>query len=236
MFDHTTTVLLGIHPVTMPRDCWASLKSSCQHATADSTLSRWALVYLPMICVVSVFVALTWLGLSMNNLTFRDKDLLVVITYFAALLVLECILLAHVAMRHQRTATTSQNPPCIESTLPTLSNNSKNDVENPGPASHTVENLGHVQIRPTPQVDQPSPAKVIEGSPQEPESHNHNIKPFAASSHEPSLSQFQKVPALCQPYHPNTMPEITRPPPAAAHIPQSPSLPILEAATDFRSS
>jgi hypothetical protein len=223
---------VSIPPVIMPRDCWASLKSSCQHVTADFTLSRWALVYLPTICVVSVFVALTWLGLSMNNLTFRDKDLLVVITYFAALLVLECILLVHVAIRHQRTAMTLQNPPCIESVLPTFSNNSKDDVESPRPASHTVENLG----QPTPQVHQPSPAKVIKGSPQEPESHNHNIKPFATSSHEPSLSQFQRVPALCQPYHPSTMPEITRPPTAAAHMPQSPSLPIPEAATDLRSS
>lgn len=220
----------------MLRDCWASLKSSCQHATADSTLSRWALVYLPMICVVSVFVALTWLGLSMNNLTFRDKDLLAVITYFAALLVLECILLVHVAIHHQRTATTSQNLPCIESALPTLSNNSKDDVESPGPASHTVENLGHVQIWPTPQVHQPSPAKVIKGSPQEPESHNHNIKPFATSSHGPSLSQFQRVPVLRQPHHPSTMPEITRPPTAAAHIPQSLSLSIPEAVIDLRSS
>src|SRR2546421_4171406 len=220
----------------MPRDCWAFLKSSCKHATADSTLSRWALVYLPTICVVSVFVALTWLGLSMNNLTFRDKDLLVVITYFAALLVLECILLVHVAIRHQRAAMTSQNPPCIKSALPTFSNNSRDDVESPGPASHTVDTLGHVQIRPTPQVHQPSPAKVIKGSPQEPESHHHNIKPFATSSHGPSLSQFQRVPALCQPYHPSTMPEITKPRTAAAHIPQSPSLPIPEAATDLRSS
>lgn len=220
----------------MPRDCWAPLKSSYQHATADSTLSRWALVYLPTICVVSVFVALTWLGLSMNNLTFRDKDLLVVITYFAALLVLECILLVHVAIRHQRAATTSQNPPCIESALPTFPDNSKDDIESPGPASRTVENLGHVQTQPTPQVHQPSPAKVIKESPQEPESHNHNIKPFATSSHRPSLSQFQKVPALCQPYHPSTMPEITRPPTAAAYIPQSPNLPIPEATTDLRSS
>jgi hypothetical protein len=220
----------------MPRDCWASLKSSCQHATADSTLSCWALVYLPIICVVSVFVALTWLGLSMNNLTFRDRDLLVVITYFAALLVLECILLVHVAIRHQRAATTSQNPPCIESALPTFSNNSKDNVESPGPASHTVENLGHVQTRPTSQVHQPSPARVIKERPQESESHNQNIKPFATSSHGPSLSQFQRVPALCQPYHPNTISEITRPPTAAAYIPQSPSLPIPEAATDLRSS
>jgi hypothetical protein len=206
----------------MPRDCWASLKSSCQHAIpADFTLRRWALVYLPMTCVVSVFVALAWLSPSTSNLTFRDKDVLVAITYFAALLVLECILLVHLAIRHQRTAATSRNPPCIES---------------PGPASHTVENLGHVQTLPTPLVHQPSSAKVVKESPQEPESHNQNIKPFATSSHGPSQSQFQRVRALCQPYHRSTTPEITRPPTAAAYIPQSPSLSIPEATTDLRSS
>jgi hypothetical protein len=94
-------------PTTMPRGCWASFKSSYQHATTDSILRRWALVYLPTICVVSVFVALTWLGPATNNLTFRDKDLVAVITYFAALLVLECILLVHVAIRRQRAATPS---------------------------------------------------------------------------------------------------------------------------------
>jgi hypothetical protein len=91
----------------MPRSCWASFKSSYQHATIDSILRRWALVYLPTICVVSVFVALTWLGLAMNNLTFGDKDLVAVITYFAAQLVLECILLVHIAIRRQRAATPS---------------------------------------------------------------------------------------------------------------------------------
>ena len=211
----------------MPRDCWVSFKSSYQHATADSILRRWALVYIPMIFVVSVFVSLTWLGLSMNNLTFRDEDLIVVITYFAALLVLERILLAHVAIRRQRTATPSQNPPCIELALPTLPNNSKDDVEGPRPAGHTVENLAHAQTRPIPQVHQPLPAKVkesLEGA----ESHNQTIRPLATSPHGSSLPQFQRVPALCQPYHTNAMTDITRTQPR--------SLPVPETATGLRSS
>jgi hypothetical protein len=220
----------------MSRGCWVSFKSSYQHATADSILRRWTLVYLPTICVVSVFVALTWLGLAMNNLTYRDKDLVVVITYFGALLVLECILLAHVAIRRQRTATPSQNPPCVELALPTLSNNAKDNVEDPRPAGHTVENLGHVQTRPLTQVHQPSPTEVTKESLHEPESHNQNIKPLATSSHGPSLPQFPRVPALCQPYHPNTMTEITRTPTTAAYIPQPRSLPVPETATDLRSS
>ena len=176
----------------MPRGCWASFKSSYQRATADSILRRWPLVYLPTICVVSVFVALTWLGLAMNNLTFRDKDLLVVITYFAALPVLECIFLAQVALRRQRAATPSQNPPCIELALPTLSNKATDDTEGPRLADHAVENPDHAQTQPIPQVYQPSPTKVVKESLQEPESHNRTIKPLATSSHELNLPQFQK--------------------------------------------
>src|SRR3954447_11143957 len=220
----------------MPRNCWASFKSSYQHVTVDSILRRWALVYIPTICVVSVFVALTWLGLSMNNLTFRDKDLVIVITYFAALLVLECILLAHVVICRQKTTTPSQNPPCMESALPSLSNNSNDDVESPRQSSHTVESLGHVQIWPTVQVHQPSPTKVIKESPQEPESHNQNIKPFATFSHGPNLPQPQRVLAFCQPYHPSTMPEITGPPTAAGYIPQPLNPPVRETTTHLRSS
>jgi hypothetical protein len=216
----------------MLRDCWSSVRSSYQNATAALILRRLALVYLPTICVISVFVALTWLGLSMNNQTFRNKNLVVVITYFAALLVLECILLAHVVIRRQRTARLSQKPSYVDSSTQTVSTTTNDNGGSPLP---TVENLDHVSNRPRPQVPQASAAEVMAGRPQEPEPPSENVRPPMMSLHRPSLPPSQRVPALCQPYHPSPIPEITRPTTAAAYISQ-PSLPAPQIPSALRSS
>ena len=64
--------------------------------------------------MVSLFVALAWLGLAMDNRIFRDRNLVIVITDFAALLVLEFILLMHVAVCRQKTAKQSQKSCCVD--------------------------------------------------------------------------------------------------------------------------
>jgi hypothetical protein len=217
----------------MLRDCWASVRSSSQNATAGSILRRCALVYLPTICVVSVFVALTWLGLSMNNGTFRDKDLVVVITYFAALLVLECILLAQVAICRQRTSRPSPKPSCVEGPAQTTSSSINANVGHPQPENSSVVNLAHVQT----QALRPSVGDVMAERPDEPRSNIETAKPPTTSSQNPSL-QSHKFPALCQPYHPSTTPETNRPPTAVAYMPQQPPnlLPVSPPTPDVRSS
>jgi hypothetical protein len=81
---------------------------SYRNPVADSIIRSWDRIYLPAICVVSLFVALAWLGLA------SDRNLVIVITDFAVLLVLEFILLMHVAVRRQKTAKQSQKSCCVD--------------------------------------------------------------------------------------------------------------------------
>jgi hypothetical protein len=226
----------------MLRDCWPSVRSSSQNATGGSILRRCALVYLPTICVVSVFVALTWLGLSMNNGTFRDKDLVVVITYFAALLVLECVFLTHVAIRRQRTVRPSPKPPCVEDSAQTAPSFTNGNVgHHAQPANPSAVNLAHVQSQLGPEIPRPSVVgNMMAERPHEATTSDLEItKPPTSSSPNPSLPQSHKFPtALCQPYHPSTTPEVNRPPTAVAYIPpHPPGLPVPpQPMPDIRSS
>ena len=220
----------------MLKGCWPSVRPSYQNASADSILRRWALVYSPTICVVSIFVALTWLGLSINNQTFRGKDLVVVITYFAALLIFECILLVHIAIRHQRATKLSQEPSCAESPPQAVAAVTTNYGGSPTLAMAAIENMEYVQNLPRPSVPRASLAKVVAEHPQKPGSRSDNAMPPTISARRPSPHQPQNFPALCEPYHPNARPEITRPPTAAAYMPQPPSLPVPQSTADLRSS
>jgi hypothetical protein len=219
----------------MLKDCWPSLRSSWQNATFDSILRRWALVYLPTVCVVSVFVALTWLGLSMNNSTFRDKDLVVVITYFAALLVLECILLSHVAIRRQRTTRLSPKLLCVEASTETMSSGANANVARPKPATSTAENLDQAQYQPRPQVLHALPTQVTAERLREPVPHSEQPTPSASSSHPIGPLPSQRVPALCEPVNSSPTHETNRPLTAATYIPE-PSLPVLPPTPDHPSS
>jgi len=131
----------------LSRNCLWSCKSSNHNPTADLILHCWAFIYLPTICVVSLFVVLSWLGLAMNNGTFYDRDLAIVITSFAALVVLECILLTHVAVRRQRTARKSRKSCCCvdDACMQTISTLKKNNVAIHQSATFPPEHVGEVQ-------------------------------------------------------------------------------------------
>ena len=78
------------------------VKSACTKASSYAALRRCCLTYIPTVFVVSIFVALTWLGLAMEKGTFENHDLVVVIAYFAALCVVECVLLGNLALKQKR--------------------------------------------------------------------------------------------------------------------------------------
>lgn len=222
----------------MSRNCLWSCKSSNHNPTADLILHCWALIYLPMICVVSLFMVLSWLGLAMNNGTFYDRDLAIVITPFAALVVLECILLVHVAVRCQKTARKLRKSCCCvdDACMQTTSTLTKNNVAIPQSATFPPEHVGEVQSQFRAQFPQSSTVKVIAESTQGPDLHTQTSSSSTHIWHPPTLLPSQKVPAMCQPYHPSTTTsEITRPPMAAAYILQ-PTLATPPSAMDLRSS
>ena len=90
----------------MLKNCWPSLGSWYRYEACESR--RWVLVYLPTIFVLSVFVAIIWLGLGMTNGTFGKKDLEVLGPWFFALFVLETLLFAHVVFLRRKSRRLSQ--------------------------------------------------------------------------------------------------------------------------------
>jgi hypothetical protein len=222
----------------MSRNCWWLCKSSNHNPAADLLIHCWALIYLPTICVVSLFVVIPWLALAMNNGTFYNRDLAIVITSFAALVVLECILLVHVAVHRQRTARKSRKSCCCvdDACMQTTSTLTKNNVAIPQSATFLPEHVGEVQSQFRAQFPQSSTVKAIAESTQGPDLHTQVSSSSTRLWHPPRLLPSQKVPALCQPYHPSTTTsEITRPPTAAAYIPQ-PTLATPPSTMDLRSS
>lgn len=199
----------------MLRDWSALVRSSFQGVTTRAVIRLYALVYLPTTFLVSLFVALTWLGLSMSNGTFRDEDLVIVITYFAALLVLECILLAHVALRGRMMAGLNNQGRGSESSTP------------------TTESQGQLELHPRPDGPVPLPDGGMAERRSGPIPHIKESSTCTGSPDPPRLLPLQKVPALCQPYHPSRRPEINRPTTAAAYTPK-PYSPVAETATNLR--